>query len=242
MKISKNIKELAEQLQRLQQENKNLRVFGADSHQYKLGPTLAEAKLQSFARKNQIKLPEDYRLFLKEIGNGGAGPFYGLEPLEKAAQYRDLSKPFPFTKATDSYSDEELEQRGDKDEYPGVLEFCHQGCAIYCYLVLNGSAYGTIWAGRENLYPMKFSFGRWYRRWVEKALRTLENEPLVDKLALGMSKEQILAAAGGDWQERKALYRPIYFFEAPEIPAQLELNEDRIVIKINLWPFILAQP
>lgn len=108
--------------------------------------------------------------------------------------------------------------------------------------MVNGPAHGTIWNGREDFYPTELSFGRWYRRWVEKALRTLENEPLVDKLALGMSKEQILVAAGGDWQERKALRNSIYFFEAPEIPAQLELNEDRIVIKINLWPFILAQP
>ncbi|MEG4200923.1 SMI1/KNR4 family protein [Microcoleus sp. Pol12A5] len=239
---SNDIKELVELLRRLRQEDKNLRVFGADSHQYKLEQTLAEAELQSFEQKHKIKLPKDYRLFLKEIGNGGAGPFYGLELLEKAAQYRDLSKPFPFTKATDSYSDEELEEWGDRDEYPGVLELCHQGCAIYSYLVVNGPAHGTIWNGREDFYPTELSFGRWYRRWVEKALRTLENEPLVDKLALGMSKEQILAAAGGDWQERKALCNSIYFFEAPEIPAQLELNEDKIVIKINLWPFILAQP
>ena len=33
----------------------------------------------------------------------------------------------------------------------------------------------------------------------------------------------------------------IYFFEAPQFPAQLELNEDRIVIKINFSPFILVQ-
>ncbi len=42
--------------------------------------------------------------------------------------------------------------------------------------------------------------------------------------------------------EDKNFCNPIYFFEAPEIPAQLGLNEDRIVIKINLSPFILAQP
>lgn len=235
---SKDIKELAELLGLLRQADKNFRVFGTNSHQYKLGPTLAEAELQSFEQKHQVKLPEDYRLFLKEIGNGGAGPFYGLEPLEEAAQYRDLSKPFPFTKATDSYSDEELDKWGDRDEYPGLLEFCHQGCAIYCYLVVNGPAYSTIWVGREDFYPMELSCGRWYRCWVEKALRTLENEPLVDKLALGMSKKQILAAAGGDWKERKALGNPIYFFEATEIPAQLELNEDKIVIKINRWSSI----
>jgi hypothetical protein len=42
--------------------------------------------------------------------------------------------------------------------------------------------------------------------------------------------------------EDKNFGNSIYFFEDPEFPAQLDLNEDRIVIKINLWPFILAQP
>jgi len=42
--------------------------------------------------------------------------------------------------------------------------------------------------------------------------------------------------------EDKNFGNSIYFFEASEFPAQLELNEDRIVIKINLWLFILAQP
>ncbi|MEG4089545.1 SMI1/KNR4 family protein [Microcoleus sp. Pol12B4] len=213
-------KELGYLLERLRQADKNLRVFGTNFHQYKQGPTLAEAELQSFEQEHQVKLPEDYRLFLKEIGNGGAGPFYGLEPLEEAAQYRDLSKPFPFTKATDFYSDEELEPWGDRDEYPGVLELCHQGCAIYCYLVVNGPAYSTIWVGKEDFYPMELSFGRWYRCWVEKALRTLENELLVDKLVLGMSKKQILAAVGGDWKKRKALGNSFIYLK----PQKSRLN------------------
>jgi hypothetical protein len=33
--------------------------------------------------------------------------------------------------------------------------------------------------------------------------------------------------------EDKNLGNSIYFFESPEFPAQLELNKDRIVIKIN---------
>jgi hypothetical protein len=42
--------------------------------------------------------------------------------------------------------------------------------------------------------------------------------------------------------ENKNFCNSINLFESPEFPAQLELNEDRIVIKINLSPFILAQP
>jgi len=42
--------------------------------------------------------------------------------------------------------------------------------------------------------------------------------------------------------ENKNFCNSINLFESLEFPAQLELNEDRIVIKINLSPFILAQP
>jgi hypothetical protein len=71
-----------------------------------------------------------------------------------AAQGRDLSQPFPFTKATDSYSDEELNQWGDCEEYPGILEICSRGCAIGFYIVVNGPTYGTMWEGREDFLSM----------------------------------------------------------------------------------------
>jgi hypothetical protein len=102
-----------------------------------LRPTLTEAELQQFEQTHQVKLPEDYRMFLREIGNGEGRAIYGLDPLERAAQYRDLSKPFPFVEATDSCSDEELNQWGD-NQFGGILEFCSCGCAIYCYIVVNG--------------------------------------------------------------------------------------------------------
>jgi len=58
LKISKNIKELAELLQPLQQEDKNLHGTRADSHQYKLRQTLAEAELQSFERQIKSSCPK----------------------------------------------------------------------------------------------------------------------------------------------------------------------------------------
>ena len=32
------------------------------------------------------------------------------------------------------------------------------------------------------------------------------------------------------------------YFEADDIPAQLELDEKDVVIKIQPWPFIVARP
>lgn len=56
-------------------------IFGADSHNFGLNPRLSEADAQAFEQDHHIVLPSDYRQFLTDIGNGGAGPFYGLFPL-----------------------------------------------------------------------------------------------------------------------------------------------------------------
>ena len=53
-----------------------------------------------------------------------------------------------------------------------------------------------------------------------------------------MSKEEVGAEVGGEWRERQALNRPIWYYEASDIPAQLELNARGIVVKVNPWPFI----
>jgi hypothetical protein len=240
MVASEDISGLGELVKRLRAVDRGFRVFGSKQHQYRLGRALPEAALTAFESAHRVKLPEDYRCFLGCVGNGGAGPFYGIEPLGTFG--RDLSRPFPLTRATDQLAEEEVERLGDRDEYPGVLEFCHQGCAIYSYLVVNGPTYGTIWHGREDFYPTGLSFSVWYRRWAERALRTLDNERLIPRLRVGMSKTDVIAEVGGDWRARQALNRPIWYFEASDIPAQLELDERGIVVKVNPWPFITARP
>jgi hypothetical protein len=56
-------------------------VFGADSHGFRVNPTLSEADILAFERNHRVTLPHDFRQFLMSVGNGGAGPFYGVFPL-----------------------------------------------------------------------------------------------------------------------------------------------------------------
>jgi len=193
--------------------------------------------LAAFESANRIRLPNDYRRFLAIVGNGGAGPFYGLAPLNADGQ--DLSRPFPFTTATDAFADEELERLLNfRVGYPGILEICDHGCAVFSCLVVNGPAYGTIWDGREDLYPTGLTFGMWYRRWLERALRVLDNERLIPRLRVGMTRADVLAAVGGEWRARPALGRTVQYFEADEIPAQLVLDERDLVVEVRPWSFI----
>lgn len=72
---------IARKLADLKAADPTFRAFGAYMHQYRLGPTLTDAALRKVERYYAIELPADYRSFLTTIGNGGAGPGYGLERL-----------------------------------------------------------------------------------------------------------------------------------------------------------------
>ncbi|MFM2060427.1 MAG: hypothetical protein RLZZ507_97 [Cyanobacteriota bacterium] len=61
-------------------------VFGSQKHKYRLNPCLTKAEIIAFEERYQIKLPEDYRDFLMYVGNGGAGPHYGLFPLAESVR------------------------------------------------------------------------------------------------------------------------------------------------------------
>src|SRR3954454_16307446 len=53
------------------------KVFGSGGHDYKLNPPLPTSVIEAFEERHGVSLPEDYRHFLSEIGNGGDGPHYG---------------------------------------------------------------------------------------------------------------------------------------------------------------------
>jgi hypothetical protein len=74
-----------------------------------LNDPISEPDVASFEQRHGISLPPDYRDFVTRIGNGGAGPFYGLFPLgamddnfdmrqwhENDGFVGTLSKPFSF--------------------------------------------------------------------------------------------------------------------------------------------------
>jgi tetratricopeptide (TPR) repeat protein len=65
-------------------------AFGSRGHDYALNARAREAEVEAFETKWGRRLPEDYRRFLIELGNGGAGPGYGLFPLGRAHSGHDI--------------------------------------------------------------------------------------------------------------------------------------------------------
>jgi hypothetical protein len=61
-------------------------VFGARGHGFHMEDPLTAAELAEAESVLGIELPEDYRTFLVQVGAGGAGPAYGLFPIQRAGE------------------------------------------------------------------------------------------------------------------------------------------------------------
>lgn len=169
--MEKQIERIKEKLAQLKNADTKLSLFGANTHEYTLNDVLSENDIKAFESKYGIKLPEEFAMFLTKVGNGGAGPFYGLEPLQDTI-YSDLdykneenildpSKPFPHTEYwnmefeptvdedDDEAYDEEFEAFAEeyysKDLISGALSICNYGCGLIIMLVVNGEEYGYLW-------------------------------------------------------------------------------------------------
>lgn len=118
-------------------------------------PPLGEEKVAALEKKWGIRFPEDYRYFIVNVAASGNTPFYGLSDPQTIA--KDLDKPFPlrlnepilvFDLDSDEY-DSFWKEGGRCDQAcNGLLELSHEGCGMYCVLVVNSSypeVYGTVW-------------------------------------------------------------------------------------------------
>ena len=77
------LKELHLLLEKAQIADADLKQFGAKNHKYQWNPPAALADVEAFEREIGVTLPEGYRDFLLQVGDGGAGPFYGLFSLKQ---------------------------------------------------------------------------------------------------------------------------------------------------------------
>jgi len=162
-------------LARLREADPNLQVFGASFHRYAFEPRISESRLRSWEHEHGVELPSAYREFLTELGNGGAGPFYGIFPLGMwdgsgraleswVGAAGDLRAAFPHREAWnlpasrferpeefDSDEDEDAWNEALDAEYysrsllDGAFWICHHGCALRTALVVTGPERGNVW-------------------------------------------------------------------------------------------------
>lgn len=161
------IQKLKTKLTHLQSLDKSYEFFGSEHHKYQLKPCLSRSEIQEFEDKYQVNLPDDYREFLLTIGNGGAGPGYGLLGIDIHHQKSDfnyLSQPFKLTK---EWNDLDLMQASHEEGNPvyfypnfvqGSIVVAEYGCGVEARLVITGQEKGNIWiddrTNEAGIYPL----------------------------------------------------------------------------------------
>jgi len=170
-------------LEQLHHADRGLSVPGARQHRYRLGPPLAVRDLRCFELLHHVRLPDEYRTFLLQAGNGGAGPYAGLVPLEAAVISTDedfLARPFPYRHWWNGISPPDwwaLPNAHELDDHTaphqadyaadaqvqGTLRLVHEGCGYYRILVVSGAERGQVWsderAGDGGVFPLPYHPG-----------------------------------------------------------------------------------
>ena len=106
---------VARMVELLRSYDPDRRVFGASQHGWKVGWKTSEKLLAAFETAAGVKLPEDYRAFVRDRWGSGAGPYYGLLALPKASKKTD------------------------------AIPLADQGCGMTSMLVITGPHRGEVW-------------------------------------------------------------------------------------------------
>ncbi|OWR31457.1 hypothetical protein CDO73_06940 [Saccharibacillus sp. O23] len=164
-----------------------LKEFGAARHGYRMNETLDATQIASFEAAAGVTLPEEFSEFLQVVGNGGAGPYYGVTPLklgERADRLRadcllspDMSQA-RWNELT-AFLEETALSRAEKEQrlnelYGGLLEIGAMGWTFEMRLVLTGRHRGRIvYIDRTHQIPYftyEANFLEWYERWLDEII------------------------------------------------------------------------
>ena len=137
-----------------------------------LGPVLPEKEIRAFEQKHQITLPEGYRRFLLEVGDGGCMfDTFQFLPLMAERNVENYAEPFRYKEYWVDW--DELE---DGEEPPlgnpfvsGTLELIDIGCGQTFELVITGPCRGEVWHFCElGVQPccQRQDFLGWFERWL----------------------------------------------------------------------------
>ena len=161
---------------------RKLSCFGSDSHKFELAAPLKEEDLRNFEAAHGVALPEDYRAFLLKVGNGGAGPYYGVCPLERAQAFASvvlddveadvLAQPSSLQVGQNP----RMASEGARlTAYQGTLLIGTQGCTYEMLLIVSGECRGRVaYVDSDNQqapYVLReVDFLSWYERWLDELL------------------------------------------------------------------------
>lgn len=148
----------------------------------KYNKCLGEEEIIKFEKKWSIVLPEQYRCFLKNVGNGTKENFmdYGISSLQEWCQpYEEADLPENILR------EEFRADNVDNDKLStGSIRICNAGCENYIILVVSGNCSGEIWTDYridgEGIKPINTKGGTpmTFANWLQNVIEHRENHIL----------------------------------------------------------------
>lgn len=169
-------------------QDRKCEVFGASSHQYKLNKRADPAAVVAFETQCNVELPLEFKQFLIEVGDGGAGPYYGIYPLAKLQGNSLLPVPCKLKPdltaeewaeltrfATDEALSEEDYEYQSEALFQGMLNIGTQGCTYEIMLIISGEHQGrVVYIDLDYQHPFftyEKNFLDWYERWLDEIIK-----------------------------------------------------------------------
>lgn len=116
----------------------------------KMGECLTEEEVVSFEGRHNVKLPQEYRMFLRRVGNGCEHMLDGcrLNDLE-SCPCQELTEPFLLEKVwvweDDERDADAIESDMQNKVYRGNIELIDLGCGVSYNLIVTGNKRGEVW-------------------------------------------------------------------------------------------------
>lgn len=196
------LKELKEELQKAREADPELQQFGAEKHQYQWNPPASVEEVEALEEKIGVKLPQDYRDFLLQAGNGGAGPYYGLFSLQEVQDWLNWNDVQPNKEALlypgippyeeedwdedEDWEDDDLEETSQEDQdeeepaertygLDGCIPILSQGCSYFAYLLVTGPYRGRVVYVEAEFSYIFFPRETNFLSWYRRWLREIAN-------------------------------------------------------------------
>lgn len=140
-----------------------------------LGECLSEEAIITFEKNCKIQLPQSFRLFLKDIGNGCPSMIDGfcLNCLDDVKK-QDLSHPFALEEAwiweDDDRPSNIVNQEVETKVYQGEIELINIGDSMSYNLIVTGKCRGEVWNFTEvGVQPCceRQDFLGWFELWLD---------------------------------------------------------------------------
>ncbi|MFF4273437.1 SMI1/KNR4 family protein [Streptomyces sp. NPDC001536] len=200
--MGSRISRIRSKLARVPYQARRSHSAGAERHGFRVGPRLRSAQADVFESEHHIELPSAYRKFLVELGGSGAGPFYGLLPLEECRLYTMDRQPPDGTARGFHHVDHPEAMGGDL-----FLHVIEMGGTDLCLIGVTGPLTGRMLIGNaDGFWPPNVSsapdFLSWYERWLDHMRDGKDND------ALGLTSPATVASApwgprAGAWSRKR---------------------------------------